>query len=241
MPKHINTNIDDDEEEDILKLFGKTSKIVTRTLLQAEHVYRIDYEIQTFEQSEDLARLLLTVPSGDAVRIFINSIGGRVDIADWLVNRIKEAQDRGVVVIGELGFTVASAATYIALACDDLVVSPHTEFMIHNWSGGSWGTASQSLRDALFNKSRSDRFMRDTYKGFLDDEEIEDLIAHPIDLSLTGQEVVDRWNKLLDGEESSDMPAFSLDQLIEDKINDILAQRDQEATKVVKKVLKKGK
>jgi ATP-dependent protease ClpP protease subunit len=42
-------------------------------------------------------------------------------------------------VIGQLSGTVASAGTLITMACDEIVVTPHLSFMIHNYSGGMAG------------------------------------------------------------------------------------------------------
>lgn len=135
MNKNLN-NYDDEEPNDFLKMFVKPKKIITRAVKQHEHYYTFDGYIESFAAYDELVELLLTVPEGDVVRLYICSGGGRLDVADMIVARITEAQQRGVQVIAELGFTVASAATFIALHCDDLALSPNTQFCIHPWSSG---------------------------------------------------------------------------------------------------------
>lgn len=196
----INKNTNDYEEEDqsdLLSLFSKPKKIITRAVKQHEHYYTFDGYIETFEQYNDLIELLLTVPEGDIVRLYISSGGGRLDIADMIVSRIIEAQQRGVQVVAELGFTVASAATFIALHCDDLDLSPNTQFTIHPWSSGKpWGFATTQLNDALYDKKQSDRFMRDVYSGFLTEEELDSVLTYPRDIHYDAEEVLERWDNL---------------------------------------------
>ena len=233
----------DDLEEEMDKLFVKKPKFVTRTLVKNEHIYRLDKEIKEFDQFEDLYQLLLTASGNDFIRIYINSVGGRLDIGEYIVSLIHEARARGVTVKAQLGFTVCSCATFIALACDDLEVSPFTEWMIHNWSSGvGIGNATNILRDAVYNKERSDFWFREVYAGFLSDEEIQDLIDNPRDFYLSGQQVQDRWEAMNDGSEEGGVLNFEdvVGKIVEQK----LAQIESEKTTKIKKkppVLKSSK
>ena len=91
--------------------------------------------------------------------------------------------------------TVASAATIIALSCDDIEVSKNLSFMIHNYSAsglqgkGHEMKARQNFMDKEFNK-----VLNEYYKGFLTNEEIEEAIEGR-DLWLNSEEVITRWEK----------------------------------------------
>lgn len=197
MNKKLDNDYEDDEQPELMKLFAKPKKTITRSVRQHEHYHPIDGYIESFEQFDELVELLLTVPEGDVVRLYISSGGGRLDVADMIVARICEAQQRGVTVNAELGFTCASAATFIALSCDEIHPSPLTQFTVHPWSSGKpWGFATTHLNDAIYDKKQSDRFMKEVYSGFLSTEEMESVLEFPRDLHYDAEEVLERWENM---------------------------------------------
>ena len=78
--------------------------------------------------ADDLKRRLPPHQSGEAVRIELYSHGGNVYEGLEIYNILKDYPGRVVVVCGAL---VASAATNIAIAADELVVRQTTSWMIH--------------------------------------------------------------------------------------------------------------
>lgn len=225
MKKNKSEDFDFDLEEEVkFKIggMGNSSRIISRNVKQNEYLYPLDFLLEDFEDIDDLVKLLASASHGDAVVIYINSGGGRVDMADLLINRIAEAQNRGVVVIGELGFEVASAATFIALACDDLIISDSTVFMIHGWSSGlPYTNATEQLQLATFNKKQSDKFLRRIYKDFLTEEELDDLIAHPKDLNFDADEVRERWERVK-GVDQEAPEQINLEDYVKAKIDEVL-------------------
>ncbi len=246
----MKTKLDDDfdDELDALKLFNKPTKVITRQSQQHEHFYKIDYELTSFEQSDELVRLLLTVNSGDLVRLYISSGGGRLDVSELIVARISEAIFRGVTVIAELGFQVCSAATQIALACSDVIPSPNTQWMIHAWSGwGGYGAATDIYNDAIFSKQQSDAFLRGTYGGFLTEEEILDVQTNHKSLWFNSEQVEERWANYLAYHNEADgvdeVPTINLKDLIKQSLLEIEAERlaEVEVIKVPVKRVRKPK
>ena len=228
--------LDDYTDEDFAQEFGAIlkpkSKIITRSVSHKEYYYPFEGEITDFESYRDLVEILLTANAGDVVRIFINSNGGRIDVADMIVSRISEAQQREVQVIAELGFTVASAATYIALSCDDIIVSPNCQFLVHCWTQwGGYGQTTYLVKDIEFSHKQSVRFMKDTYQGFLTEDEVEDLLAHPRDLSFDAEEVVERWDNMMQ---------YRQEQL-QKMIDELKAQQEADSKPVKKPTKKKAK
>jgi ATP-dependent protease ClpP protease subunit len=233
--KKSNLNDYDEDGQEFMKMFQPKSKVVTRKQVLQEQYYPITDYIESFEQFDDLVETLLNANAGDVVRLYISSGGGRLDVSDLIVARIQEAQSREVTVIGELGQTVASAATFIALACNDIFPSNNTNWTIHTWSSGiGWGFAQNHLNDALFNKKQSDRFMLETYSGFLTEQELASVIEFPRDLNFDADEVVERWDnmqqyrqekfeKMLASEGGE--PPIQLEDLINELIDKKLAEQ----------------
>lgn len=70
------------------------------------------------------------------VHIYINSPGGECMEANEIVNVIKKFPGK---ITGEGGAMVASAATYIAINCEEFTMPENGFFMIHQISGGVCG------------------------------------------------------------------------------------------------------
>ena len=190
-------DFDFEDDMDSLKLFTKPTRTISRAMVRHEHYYPLTYTIENFDQSEELIRLLRTVPSGDAVRIYISTAGGDLSVSEQIVSAIIDAQQREVFVLAQCGFQVCSAGTFIALSCSDLEVSPLTQFMCHNWAQwGGYGATSHLVKDIEFSHKQSVRFMREVYSGFLTEQELEDIIEHPKDLWFDADQVVERWENL---------------------------------------------
>jgi ATP-dependent protease ClpP protease subunit len=216
---------DDNEAEDILKMLGTKTRAVVRSTHSKEYFFPLDKELYSFTDFDELVNILLCANPNDVVRIYISSGGGRLDVAQLIVSRIQEAQDRGVIVIGELGFIVASAATFIAFACTDLIISPFTSLMIHNWKSGDYGNATELYHNAEFNKKQSREFMSQVYQGFLTESELLELEEHPKDLWFNAKEVNERWNNVQAlCYDDSDEPEFNLKDFIKQQILEIQAE-----------------
>ena len=84
----------------------------------------------------EICQLIRTAFKGDTITLHLNTPGGVIDSAFMVIDAIKSSK---ATITAHLTGTVASAGTIIALACDKLEVAQHTTFMIHNYSGGSFG------------------------------------------------------------------------------------------------------
>lgn len=72
---------------------------------------------------------------------------------------------------------LASASTIVPLYFDEIYVTPHTTFMIHSANLGiGRGTASNVERNAAFQAKQMERFLRDAYRFFLTEEEIQKVL-----------------------------------------------------------------
>ncbi len=144
----------------------------------------------------ELCYKLKTASPAEVFTLYINTPGGLISSATMVIDAIKTSKAK---VIAEISGTVASAGTIITLACDEVIVADHTEFMIHNYSAGIQGKGHEmKARQEFMDKSLNQAF-KTFYAGFLSDDEMEAVIDGK-DLWMGKDEVVSRlkgnWNKV---------------------------------------------
>ena len=93
--------------------------------------------------AKDVIAMLAEVAGVETLNIRINSPGGDVMESRAIMAAIQRHEGKTVAHVDALA---ASAATSIALACDEVVMSDSGLFMIHNASAFAWGDKS-ALRD----------------------------------------------------------------------------------------------
>jgi len=87
-----------------------------------------------------------------------------------------------------------SAATFIFLSCDSFEISPHSIFMVHNYSGGAIGKGGEMKAQLDHETVWSRKLCEDVYENFLSKEEIDNILKSQ-DIWLNGEEVADRLRK----------------------------------------------
>lgn len=100
-----------------------------------------------------------------------------------------------------------SMASVIALSCNQLICNEGSGMMIHDASFGTYGSGSNSLRQAEFLKANLDGIFRDAYEGFLTSEEMSSVFDNASEVYLNAEEVIERWNNKVsktDEEENKD-------------------------------------
>lgn len=87
------------------------------------------------------------------IQVRLNSPGGEAFEGVAIMNLLRAHKARTVAVVDGLA---ASAASIIAAGCDELVMSPGTELMIHDASTGAWGDATEMEKVQRMLNSTSD-------------------------------------------------------------------------------------
>lgn len=96
--------------------------------------------------TKDFGMVLDALPdSVDQIVLRINSPGGECFEALAILNMLRAHKATVTAVVDGLA---ASAASVIASGCDETVMSPGTQMMIHSPSVISWGNASELRKDA---------------------------------------------------------------------------------------------
>lgn len=106
---------------------------------QTEDIYK-EYYNDTTSTSFRTIRDTILENNPSIVNIYINSPGGNVTEAMATHDFIVELQNKGVVVNGYGYGIIASSSTYILSACKNSHISKNSFYMIHDLSGGVWGS-----------------------------------------------------------------------------------------------------
>lgn len=128
----------------------------------------------------------------DTIRIYINSPGG--DLFTTLQFLRVMAETEATIVTSVEGACM-SAATMIFLHGHSQEVTPHSLFMFHNYSAGTFGKGGEMYDQLQFERTWSENFMNEVYSGFLTPEEISSMM-HNKDIWMGSDEVVRRLSDL---------------------------------------------
>jgi len=174
--------------KDKVNVFDDYVPIVRSKDGRVAHVY-LTNGIDVPENYNELCFILSQAQKGDVFHIHINNPGGYISSANMLYYAMLKSK---ATIIGHLSGDVASAATVLTMACDDIVVTPYTQFMIHNYSGGVQGKGKEAKDQMDFVNNEINESFRDYYAGFLTEEEIADVIEDH-DIWLNSSQVLERW------------------------------------------------
>ena len=127
----------------------------------------------------------------DIIKLHLNSPGGDLFTAIQFMHVFEQtAAQIHVSVEG----TCNSAATLLFLYADQFEISPHSLFMFHNYSSGTFGKGGEMYDNIVHERKWSQKLFQDVYRGFLDDDEIKSILDNK-DIWMDSAEVVDRLNK----------------------------------------------
>ena len=124
----------------------------------------------------------------DTIRIYINSPGG--DLYTTL-QFLRVMGETAATVVTSVEGACMSAATMIFLHGDMQEVTPHSLFMFHNYSAGTFGKGGEMYDQLQFERTWSENFMSEVYEDFLSKEEIHSMLNNK-DIWMGSDEVVQR-------------------------------------------------
>jgi len=136
-------------------------------------IYLTD-SIEAPSEYNQVCHILRHAFKGDTVTLFINSGGGYIDSSFAMIDAIKASK---ASVTAHIVGTVASAATMLALACSEIVIADHVQFMIHNYSGSASGKGNEIKAQVEFTDKAVNKAFECFYAGFLTPLEMELVIA----------------------------------------------------------------
>jgi len=178
---------------DLLELFqpAKQKDYFTDRSLARVHSFYLSGTITSADDYIEWFDVIRSCGENDVVRVHINSYGGDLFTAIQMMRVLGECS--GTVVVSVEGACM-SAATMIFLTADAFEVSPHSMFMFHNYSGGTFGKGGEMLDQLQHERVWSEKLLRDIYSEFLTEKEIESILNNK-DIWMDGDEVIKRLEK----------------------------------------------
>ena len=166
----------------------KPSRIFVRQTIHNEYTVRLSREITEADDFDDEFNVLSAAGRDDTIKFLIVSPGGRLDTCNLLTRAIRETE---ALTVASIGSECSSAATAIALACDEWEIDDNSSFMIHTASFGVVGKAPELEVEVAHRLRKIRRWVESTYAGFLSPEEIENVIGGK-DYWFDGEELAER-------------------------------------------------
>lgn len=139
-----------------------------------KYIVNITDDFDDAKSFDEVVALLANATEDDEITWNIVSRGGYITSLEMLLGWKEMCQAKQIHVLTS---EAASAATAFFLSpADQYLVFDTASFMIHESNYGSGGTASNVRRHTEHVDKKNDKFVRNTYKGFLSEEEIEDVL-----------------------------------------------------------------
>ncbi len=132
--------------------------------------------------------MLMNASEQDTVAFMINSDGGQLSSLLSLLEALNMTEANTVaLVVG----SASSAASMFALHCNEVYVGDNATFLCHNISYGTGGKGSDVLAHVQHTTSSASKLLRKTYKHFLSEIEITDMINGK-EIYMESDEIVER-------------------------------------------------
>lgn len=157
-----------------------------------KYIVNITDDFDDAKSFDEVVALLANSTEDDEITWNIVSRGGYINSLEMLLGWKQMCQARQIHVLTS---EAASCATAFFLSpADEYLVFDSASFMIHESSYGSGGTASNVRRHTQHVDKKNDKFVRDTYKGFLSEDEIEDVLKG-VEIYLDSNDIRERLDK----------------------------------------------
>lgn len=161
----------------------------TEQISNTSMTVHIDEDIKEPSYYRQVVQGISNLSEGDQLTFNISSPGGRLDGLEVVLSAIDNTE---AVTIANIAGQCHSAASILALRCNLIYVSPHASMLVHFISFGSAGASNHVLKQAEHTKKVSEKLFRDTYYGFLSEEEIAKCIEDDYQLWLDSDQIVTR-------------------------------------------------
>lgn len=175
------------------KLFqaDKYSNNFTKSVAHV-HEFYLTGEITDAEEYIEWFDIIRNASAVDNIRIYINSPGGDLFTTLQFLRVMGETE---ATVTTSVEGACMSAATMIFLHGHSQEVTPHSLFMFHDYSSGTFGKGGEQYDQIQFERAWSRKFLTEVYAGFLTNAEIESMM-HNKDIWMDSEEVIRRLTEL---------------------------------------------
>lgn len=178
---------DDFEEDEILHekyLSFACSQQVSNTITVA-----IDEPIRDSNYYRYVAQAIEALTEDDFVRFEIASPGGLLSGLETLLSALVKTDAISIACINS---NCHSAASILALNCDEILVTPYASMLVHYVTFGVSGPSNHVFKHSTHLQKISERLFRETYQGFLTDAEIASCINDDLQIWLDADQIIER-------------------------------------------------
>lgn len=177
-----------EQSEDFGLISNQQLGFFTRQEVKTVLTIPIDEEVKQASYYRQVVQAINNLAAEDEINLEINSYGGNINGLVALLSALKRTEALSTAFInGE----AHSAASFLALSCDNIVVSPHATMLVHFASAGSAGKVADMRKHVQHVHDTTEQLFRDTYQGFLSEEEIERCVEGN-ELWLNADEIIAR-------------------------------------------------
>ena len=184
----------DDEDEYVVQS-DTAFEIYGEQNISNTYTVTLDTAIKAPSEYRNLFQLLRNATDKDIIKFHINSPGGMLGTGIPLYNAILGTQAFTIAVVE---FEASSAATLPVIACDKVFMMPGSYLMVHN---ASYGVPRMKVKDVRsyvdFSDNMLNEWVKDTYEGFLTEQELIDVMENGKDLFIRADEVQERLDRRL--------------------------------------------
>lgn len=153
--------------------------------------------------AKDVRDAIEGLTNGSVLNIYVNSPGGSVFVASAMTSMLERAKERGVTINAYVDGLAASAASFLIMAADNIIMYKNSMMMIHKPMSMAWGNANdlQKTIDAL--NTIEEAVMMPLYekKAIGDLETIKEMINN--ETWLTADETAEFFNVILSENEAN--------------------------------------
>lgn len=143
--------------------------IIKNTISKNEYIINVDTDILDPTEYREVFDILRTAKREDKIILKINSMGGYIHTMIQWVNALLYTKAKTIAEV----YTAYSAASVIALSCDEIKFQHFCSMMIHNMNLDIGGKISDVEGYAKFAISQDKDIANTIYTGFLTKEEIK--------------------------------------------------------------------
>lgn len=154
--------------------------------LSFNHILQFDSDIEDAELYAEFADTLIAAGENDVVSIYFNTSGGSASTMVQLINLMRNCKAH---IDGYLVGTASSAGSFLLLNCDNIYVGEYTEMLVHTVSFGSGGDYPSVKAHVDHVGKQAEKLIKDTYKYFLTEVEMQDVLVNNRQLYLDSDEI----------------------------------------------------
>lgn len=171
-------------------ILGPNSSDIVQEYGTKRYVINVDAEICDPSNYRKIYDCLRRVDEGEEVLMVLNSGGGDLTTFVQIYNLLQECKGKTVAEI----YTAYSAASFIALSCDEIIIKEFSSMMIHSMSYANEGKLEEVTASNDFMRKWNSELTHKLLTGFMTQQEIKD-VNNGKDFWFLGDEVKKRLKK----------------------------------------------